>query len=110
MPIIKQISCTVTEIEQSKEASFRGKLEIIERNGTTWRTVKSDDLIVNARFENIAVTASGNTKALKQETADKLKNKLEEFPTDFEMIMDGTSRILSSIQSFVRNNRRILEG
>jgi tetratricopeptide (TPR) repeat protein len=104
----KEITAQIVEMQQTKAATFRGRLQIYAEPGNS--LLQNDPMSVNFLFNHFSATAVGNLDALKEETRKKLQSKPVPFPTDFQMIMDGSQEIQPAIQHFIRRYARLLEG
>ncbi len=107
IPKYKEISATVTETMQSKAATFRGRLQIYELPNDG--LLENDPMVVNFLFEHYAATFQGNKEALTEETLRRIGNSPVPFPTDFQMVMDGSQEIQPVIFNFIRRYSRLLE-
>lgn len=107
IPKYKEISAEVTEITQTKAATFKGRMEIFDMNNS--RIERTEPVNVNFIFEHCSAVVAGNKNALKPETLDKVKSRPVPFPSDFQMIMDGSQEIRPVVQNFIRRYRALLE-
>jgi hypothetical protein len=107
-PKTKTIKASVTETAQTKPAVFKGKIELRDLKNN--QLIKSENINVTFMFEHYSATASGNLNALKKETKDKLGNRQVPFPSDFQMIMDGSQEIKPIIRNFIKRYDDYLEG
>ena len=108
IPKFKEISCTVIESHQTKGAIIRGQLDFYDLR--TKRLLRSDPIEASALFDHRSALASGNIDALTEESKKKLQNKPIPFPSDFQMLMDGSNLIRPILMNLLRNNRGLLEG
>jgi hypothetical protein len=106
-PKTKTMKTLVTETAQTKSAVFKGKIELRDLN--TKQLIKTENINVTFMFEHYSATASGNLDALKKETREKIGNMPVPFPSDFQMVMDGTQEIKPIILNFIRRYDRYLE-
>lgn len=106
-PKYKEISADITEILQTKAATFKGRMEIFDMAEN--RVERTEPVNVNFVFNHPSAVVAGNVKALKPETAEKVKNKPVPFPSDFQMIMDGSQEIRPVVQNFIRRYKALLE-
>lgn len=107
-PKYKEISATITETAQSKSATFRGRLQVYQEPNDG--LLENDPMVVNFLFEHYAATFQGNKNALTKESLERIGNSPVPFPTDFQMVMDGSQEIQPVIFNFIRRYTRLLEG
>lgn len=106
-PKYKEISATVVETAQSKSATFRGRLQILQEPNNA--LLENDPMVVNFLFQHYSATFQGNKDALTQESRQRIGNRPVPFPTDFQMVMDGSQEIQPVIFNFIRRYTRLLE-
>jgi hypothetical protein len=107
VPKYKEISAEITETEQMKASTLRGRMMLVEMPGG--RLLNSDPINVNFLFQNFSATFVGNKDALSDETKKKIGNRPVPFPSDFQMVMDGSVQVRPIINNFVRRHTRLLE-
>lgn len=107
IPKYKEISSRVIEAIQTKQAVFKGKIEM--RDLSNNQLIRSEPINVTFVFNHESAVAEGNPDALSNETKQKLNNNPIPFPTDFQMIMDGSSEIRPVIANFIKRNDHHLE-
>lgn len=107
IPKVKEISATVVETAQSKAATFRGRLQIYQEPNNA--LLENDPMVVNFLFQHFSATFQGNKNALSKESLQRIGNSPVPFPTDFQMVMDGSQEIQPVIFNFIRRYTRLLE-
>lgn len=103
----KEIECQVTEVKQFKASTFKGRIELIDLG--TGQKLESDLIEVNFVFDHLSYKVAGNADALSAETKKKLGNKPVPFPSDFQMIMDGSMEVKPVITNYIYRHRKLLE-
>lgn len=104
----KEVSATITETLQRKSATFRGRLQIYDLPAMS--LLQNDPMTVNFLFEHYSATYQGDKRALSEETLERIGAKPVPFPTDFQMIMDGSQEIQPVISNFIQRYSGLLEG
>lgn len=107
VPKYKEIVAEITETEQMKASTLRGRMMLVEMPGG--RLLNSDPINVNFLFQNFSATFVGNKDALTDETKKRIGNRPVPFPSDFQMVMDGSVQVRPIINNFVRRHTRLLE-
>ena len=107
VPKYKQISCEVIETRQTKVADFRGSVDFYDDRQN--KKVMSEPFATAFVFEHFSAVANGNKDALKPETQKKLGNRPIPFPSNFQMVMDGSQEIKKMVHSIVKRKKYMLE-
>lgn len=107
VPKMVEIVAHVTEVQQTKAATFKGNLEFIDRFSN--QKVRTETIDITALFDHFSATATGNLNALTPETKKKAGIKPVPFPSDFEMMMDGARRLKPIVYDLIKRNKNILE-
>lgn len=107
VPKMVEIVAHVTETQQTKAATFKGNLEFIDKLSN--QKVRTESIDVTALFEHFSAVATGNLNALTPETKKRVGIKPAPFPTDFEMMMDGSRRLKPIVHNLIKRNKNILE-
>lgn len=105
VPNMVTVSAEVTESRQHKHGYISGSLDYIDLN--TDQLIKTEDISVEAVFEHYSATASGNEKALSEETREILQSRIVPFPSDAALLMDAASLLKDRSKVIVYRNRGI---
>jgi len=97
---------TVTEKIKTKSANITGVLEYL--NNKTGDKIKEIPLTVDGGFENITVSYSGSSKALKAETKAKLKNPSLPYPSNQEVVRLAGLQIRPIVERHLEENRTLV--
>jgi hypothetical protein len=107
VPKYKEIQCKVIEVKQFKSSTFKGRIEILDMQ--TNQKLESDPININFVFDHLSYKTEGNIEALSKETKKELGNKPVPFPSDFQMIMDGTTEVKPVVTNYISRHRQLLE-
>lgn len=103
----KTITCKIYETRQYKVAHLEGAINYVD--GKTRQIVKSVPVAADHVFENYYSTASGDERALSNETKAKLKQKPAYYPSDIDMIYGANATLRDAIYDALRNNKSFVE-
>ncbi|MBI5541667.1 MAG: hypothetical protein HY951_16530 [Bacteroidia bacterium] len=107
VPRMVNVSCKVFEVLQQKAAHLEGAIEYYD--------LPSNNLITNKPlasdffFENRAITANGDLRALDAETAKLVGKMPVPFPNDIQMIMGATEIFKKVMTDLLRENKHIIK-
>lgn len=105
VPNMINVSAEVTETIQHKHAYISGSLDYIDLNSD--QLIKTEKISVEALFEHFSAVASGNEKALSEETEEKLQSRPVPFPSDEVLLMDAASLLKEQSKNIIYRNRNI---
>ena len=105
VPNMVTVSATVTEMRQHKHGYISGSLDYLDLNSD--QLLKTEDISVEALFEHFSAVASGNEKALSEESRNKLQNRPVPFPSDEVLLMDAASLLKDRSKAIIYANRNI---
>lgn len=107
VPRMVTVSCKVFEVLQQKAAHLDGAIEYYElpsKNPITMKPLASDFF-----FENRAITANGDLRALDTETAKLVGKTPVPFPNDIQMIMGATDIFKKVMVDLLRENKYVIK-
>ena len=106
VPNMVTVSANVTESIQRKSALVGGSLDYIDLG--TNQLVKTEKLAVEAVFKHFSAIASGNRKALSEESLRKVDSKPIPFPSNEVMLMDAARKLKERVKDIIHRNRNWL--
>lgn len=107
VPIIKTISCKVTEFTQNKTVRLSGAIEYYDNSND--RKLKTDPITSDASFSHFYVIAEGDLNALKPETTKMLETKPMPFPPDEPMIIQAGEIMKGMAKEIIVKNESFLK-
>ncbi len=98
----KIVRADVAEIVRTKSVFVEGKIKMKDlRNNHKFY---SNPVKAEAVFESFGIDFRGNKKALSKETRKKMKNRLEPFPSDFDMLIIASEEIKEVVYDEIKRN------
>ena len=107
VPRMVTVSCKVFEVLQQKASHLEGTVEYYEYNNQNFITSKP--IASDFFFENRAVTANGDLRALDAETAKLVGRTPVPFPNDIDMIMAATDVFKKVMMDLLKDNKYIIK-
>ncbi len=98
----KTIRADVAEIVRTKSIFVEGKVKMKDLRSN--HKFYSNLVKAEAVFESFGIDYRGNKKALSKETREKMKSRLEPFPTDFDMLIIASKEIKEVVYNEIRRN------
>ncbi len=107
VPRMVTVSCKVFEVLQQKAAHLDGTIEYYDLPANNQITLKP--LASDFFFENRAITANGDLRALETETAKLVGKTPVPFPNDIQMIMGATDIFKKVMIDLLRENKYVIK-
>ncbi len=107
VPNIVTVSAEITESVQRKAALVAGSLDFYDTH--TDQLIRTDNLSVEAIFENKYGRYAGDQRALTPEVQGIVRGERVPFPSNETMMMDATELLKDRSKAIIRANRRVLE-
>lgn len=107
VPDFKEVSAEVTETVQRKTAFLGGSIDIYETNGD--QLIYTENLSVEALFENHYGSFSGDRRALSEESNEMVGGQELPFPSNEQMVMNSADLLKERAKILIRNQRNLLE-
>lgn len=107
IPRMVTISCKVLEILQQKASHLEGAVEYYDIQNQA--LLSSKPIASDFFFENKAVTANGDFRALDTETAKLVGKPPVPFPNNIEMIMGATDVFKKVLIDLLKDNKYIIK-
>ena len=107
VPRMVTVSCKVLEVLQQKSAHLEGTVEYYDNGNKTFITSKQ--IASDYFFENRAVTANGDLRALDPETAKLVGKTPVPFPNDIEMVFGATDVFKKVMMDLLKENKYIIK-
>lgn len=107
VPRMVTVSCKVLEVLQSKASHLEGTVEYYDNNNNSFITSKP--LASDYFFENRAVTANGDYRALDPETEKLVGKTPVPFPNDIDMIMGATEVFKKVMIDLLKDNKYVIK-
>lgn len=106
VPVYREISATITTIEQSKEAAVRGEMRILE--GVNGQLVAQDRLNATSSFSHTYARARGDSRAISRASAAALQRGPVAYPTHEQLLLQTASVLRNQMTRFLQNHRQRL--
>lgn len=106
MPNMVTIAADVTESVQRKKALVGGSIDYIDLR--TKQLMKTEKIAVEAVFEYYSAVATGNPKALSEETSQKVGRRPAPFPSNEAMLIDAAQNLKERAKTIIYRNRNVL--
>lgn len=106
IPKYKKIYCYVRDLEQHKDAHV--EISVSYYDNISHRVLRSNQLDGQFSFHHIATTANGDLDILPQIIRRRLGSMPIPFPQDFDMIMQTSVILRDKINSYLYNNRNLI--
>jgi hypothetical protein len=107
VPNLVNVTAEVTEAKQLKSAFVGGSLDIFDL--TTDQLVRTENISVEAVFQHLSGSFTGNKEALSKESARIVGGREVPFPSNENMLMDSVQLLKERSKAIVSRNRRLLE-
>ncbi|TVR29536.1 MAG: hypothetical protein EA390_09685 [Balneolaceae bacterium] len=107
VPNLVNVTAEVTEAKQLKSAFVGGSLDIFDL--TTDQLVRTENISVEAVFQHLSGSFTGNKEALSKDSARIVGGREVPFPSNENMLMDSAQLLKERSKAIVSRNRRILE-
>lgn len=107
VPRYKELTCTVVERRQFKEATVEAQIEYMELLPNR-RVVKLIPVSATSVFEHFSGRALGDIEALTEEDLHLIEQKAIGFPDDLSMIYDCNPILQQAISDAMRENRNLI--
>ena len=98
----KDLKCTVIETHQHKSCQVNGVVEYIQNNPS--KLLRKVPIGANLDFDHSWARAIGDLGALSDASKQKCKVKAMPFPSDLDMVYEGTDRLKLAITNVLRSN------
>ena len=99
----KELKCTVIETHQHKSCQVDGVVEYLQNNPS--KLLRKVPIGANLDFDHSWARAIGDLGALSEESKKKCQVKAVPFPSDLDMVYEGTDKLKLAITNVLRNNR-----
>ncbi len=98
----KTVKADVAEIVRTKSVLVEGEIKMkdLRKNHKFY----SKPIKAEAFFESFGIDFKGDKKALSKETREKMRNRLEPFPTDLDMLIIASEDIKKAVFGKIRRN------
>jgi len=107
VPNLVNVTAEITEAKQLKSAFVGGSLDIFDL--TTDQLVRTENISVEAVFQHLSGTFTGNKEALSNDSARIVGGREVPFPSNENMLMDSAQLLKERSKAIVSRNRRLLE-
>lgn len=107
VPNMVNVTAEVTEAKQLKSAFVGGSLDIFDL--ATDQLVRTENISVEALFQHLSGTFTGNKEALSNDSARIVGGREVAFPSNENMLMDSAQLLKERSKAIVSRNRRLLE-
>jgi len=102
----KDLKCTVIETHQHKSCQVSGVVEYIQNNPS--KLLRKVPIGANLDFDHSWARAIGDLGALSDASKQKCQVKAMPFPSDLDMVYEGTDRLKLAITNVLRSNRNYI--
>jgi hypothetical protein len=99
----KELKCTVIETHQHKSCQVNGVVEYLQNNPS--KLLRKVPIGANLDFDHSWARAVGDLGALSEESKKKCQVKAMPFPSNLDMVYEGTDKLKLAITNVIRNNR-----
>ncbi len=106
VPNMITVTAEITESVQHKEALVAGSIDYIDLRSD--QMVKTEKISVNAVFKHFSAVATGDKRALTEETREKVGNDPAPFPSSEIMLMDAAELLKNRTKAILHANRRLV--
>jgi len=106
VPNMITVSSQVTESAQHKQAVVAGSIDYIDLANN--QLVKTQKLSVNAVFEHYSAVATGDERALSEDSREIVGSRALPFPPNENMLMDAAELLKNRAKAIIRQNRNLL--
>jgi len=106
VPNMITVSAQVTESAQHKQAVVAGSIDYIDLANN--QLVKTQKLSVNAVFEHYSAVATGDERALSEDSREIVGSRPIPFPPNETMLMDAAELLKNRAKAIIRQNRNLL--
>jgi hypothetical protein len=107
VPRYKELTCTVVERRQIKEATVEAQIEYLELFPNK-RVVKLVPVSATSIFEHFSGRALGDLEALTNQDMQLIEQKAIAFPDDLSMIYDCNPILRQAISDAMKENRNLI--
>jgi len=107
VPNLVNVTAEITEAKQLKSAFVGGSLDIFDL--TTDQLVRTENISVEAVFQHLSGSFTGNKEALSNDSARIVGGREVPFPSNENMLMDSAQLLKERSKAIVSRNRRLLE-
>ncbi len=108
IPRYKELTCTVVERRQTKEATVEAQLEYMELYPNR-RVMKLIPVSATSVFEHYSGRALGDLEALTEEDLKLVGQDVAAFPDDLSMIYDCNPILQQAISDAMRDNKNLIK-
>lgn len=106
VPNMVQVSAEITEIDQNKSVFVGGSVDLYDLKSD--QLLRTDPVTVEAVFQNIYGTFSGDERALSDESRQIVGGREVSFPSNEQMLMDATVPLKDRALHVISRNRRYM--
>ncbi len=107
VPRMVNVSCKVLEVLQQKASHLEGQIEFYDNIGKT--LITSKQIASDFFFENRAITANGDFRALDNETSKLVGKPPIPFPNNIQMIMGATDIFKKLMIDAINENKHLIK-
>jgi hypothetical protein len=107
IPRYKELTCTVAERHQTKEATVEAQLEYMELFPNR-RVIKLIPVSATSVFEHYSGRAIGDRGALTEDDLELIEQEPMAFPDDISMIYDCNPTLQHAISDAIRDNKNLI--
>lgn len=97
------VKALVIEVYQHKAATISARIDILDENNR--ELVDSQNMAVEAIFENYASTFQGDKRALSNETKKRIGNRPVDFPQDSDLLYQAAENLKPVVKSKLSASR-----
>jgi hypothetical protein len=100
------VATDITEIDQNKSVFVGGSVDLYDLKSD--QLLRTDPVTVEAVFQNIYGTFSGDERALSDESRQIVGGREVSFPSNEQMLMDATVPLKDRALHIISRNRRYM--